>query len=343
MFRLEHPPYLWLLLLVPLVVGLFVWYWRRRRTALDRFADRELIDYIAPGLNRRLPWTKFILLATSLPLLILALANPQWSAQREEVQRRGIDLIIALDISNSMRAEDVKPSRMDRARYFTTTLIDELAGNNIGVELFTCTAVMAAPLTTDYNFVKSVVSTAAPYQISAQGTNLAEAITVAEAAFDEESANHRALIIVSDGEDHDGSAASAAASAYDAGLLVYTVGVGKSSGSLMPITLNNGRSDYIREPGGGPATTSADLATLENIAESGGGSYFPLSGDSENLAQALRAQVDRIEKLEFETQSFSSYDSYFYWFLAPGVLLLLIEFSIGWKEKSKVEGLRPEL
>ena len=333
MFRVEHPEYLWLLLLVPLIAGLFLWYWRQRRAALDRFADRELIDYLAPGVNRRLPWTKFGLLLASLPLLILALANPQWSAQREEMQRRGIDLIIALDISNSMLAEDVKPSRMDRARFFTTTLIDELAGNNIGVELFTCTAVMSAPLTTDYSFVKSVVSTAAPYQISAQGTNLAEAIDVAEAAFDEKSANHRALIIVSDGEDHDGSAAAAAARAHDAGLLVYTVGVGRSGASLMPVQLNNGRSDFIREPGGGPATTSADQATLEDIASSSGGAYFTLSGDSENLAQALRAQVDRIEKQEFETQSFSSYDSYFYWFLAPGVVLLLLEFGLGWRAR----------
>lgn len=335
MFRLEHPEYLWLLALVPVVLLLFAWYWRQRRAALDRFADRELLDYLAPGVNRRLPWTKFGLLLLSLPLLILALANPQWSAQREEMKRRGIDLIIALDISNSMLAEDVKPSRMDRARFFTTTLIDELAGNNIGVELFTCTAVMTAPLTTDYAFVKNVVSTAAPYQISAQGTNLAEAITTAEAAFDEESANHRALIIISDGEDHEGSAAAAAARAHDEGLLVYTVGVGKSSGSLMPVQLNNGRSGYIRAPGGGPATTSADMGTLEDIASSGGGSYFALSGDSENLAQALRAQVDRIEKLEFETQSYSSYDSYFYWFLAPGVLLLLVEFGLGWRANVK--------
>ncbi|WP_116126203.1 VWA domain-containing protein [Lewinella sp. IMCC34183] len=337
MFRVEHPDYLWLLLLVPIVVGLFFWYWRQRRAALDRFADRELLDYLAPGVNRRLPWTKFILLAISLPLLVIALANPQWSAQREEIKRRGIDLVVALDISNSMRAEDVKPSRMDRARFFTNTLIDELKGNNIGVELFTCTAVMAAPLTTDYAFVKSVVSTAAPYQISAQGTNLAEAITTAEAAFDPESANHRALIIVSDGEDHAGAAASAAAAAHEAGLLVYTVGVGQASGSLMPVQLNNGRSDYIREPGGGPATTNADAATLEEIANSGGGAYFALSGDSENLAQALRAQVDRIEKQEFETQEFSSYDSYFYWFLAPAVLLLLIDATLGRKDRRVAE------
>ena len=335
MFRLENPEQLWWLLAVPLLLGLFVWYWRSRRAALDRFADRELLDRIAPGVNRRLPWTKFALTLAAVPLLALALSNPQWSAEREEIRRRGIDLVIALDVSNSMLAEDVQPSRMERARYFASTLADELTGNNIGVELFTCTAVMQAPLTTDYNFIQSVISSAGPYQLSAQGTNLGEAIRHAESSFEEKSANHRALIVISDGEDHDGSAAAAAADAHDAGLLIYTVGVGKQGGSQMPVMLPNGRRDYVRNPGGGAAVTSADPATLEAIATAGGGGYFPLSGDSKGLATALRSQVDRIEKLEFETQSFSTYDSYFYFFLAPAVLLLLIDLTIGRKDRAR--------
>ena len=335
MFRLAHPEALWWLLAIPVALALFVYYWRRRRRALDTFARREVLDYLAPGLNRRLPWTKFGLLLASLPFLAVALANPQWSAQREEIQRRGIDLIVALDVSNSMLAEDVQPSRMERAQYFAATLVDELAGNNIGVALFTCTAVLQAPMTTDYAFVKSVISSAGPYQIPAQGTNLGEAINLAERSFTEESANHRALIIISDGEDHDGSAAAAAATAYESGLLIYTVGVGKQNGSLMPMLLDNGRRDYVRMPDGGAATTSADPATLEAIAGAGGGSYFPLSADSEGLAAALRRQVDRIEKQEFETQEFSSYDSYFYWFLAVAVLLLGVELLMGERGRGK--------
>lgn len=335
MFRFQQPEYLWLLLAVPVLLGLFLWYWNRRRAALDRFADRALIEQLAPGMNRRLPWTKFLLVLVSLPLLSLALANPQWSAEREEVNRRGIDLIVALDVSNSMLAEDVQPSRMERSRYFANTLVDELVGNNIGVELFTCTSLMQAPLTTDYAFVKSVISAAGPYQISAQGTNLGEAIDRAEAAYAEESANHRALIIISDGEDHDGSAAAAAARAHEGGLLIYTVGVGKQEGSFMPLDLPNGRKDYVRQTNGGPATTNADPATLEAVAAAGGGSYFALSGDSKNLAEAIRSRVDRIEKQEFESQSFSTYDSYFYWFLAPAVVLLLIEFFLSRKDRKR--------
>ena len=332
MFRLQSPEYLWLLLLVPLLLLLFVWYWGRRRAALKRFADTELIDHLAPGMNRRLPWTKFALLLLAIPLLSFALTNPQWAADRQEVKRRGIDVVIGLDVSNSMLAEDVQPSRMERARYFGNALVDELAGNNVGVELFTCTSLMQAPLTTDYAFVKSVISAAAPYQISAQGTNLGDAITQAEEAFDEESANHRALILISDGEDHDGSATAAAQAAHEAGLLIYTIGVGTQSGSLMRIDLPDGRQDVVRAPGGQAATTSADPVTLEDVAAAGGGQFFPLSGDSGALAAAIRSRVDRIEKQEFESQSFSSYDSYFYYFLAPAIILLLIELALGRKD-----------
>lgn len=335
MVRLQHPEFLWLLVAVPVLLGIFLWYWRNRRVALARFADRELMDYLAPGINRRLPWTKFFLLLFSIPLLAIALANPQWALERQEINRRGIDIVIALDVSNSMLAEDVKPSRMERARYFANTLTDELIGNNLGVELFTCTAYLQAPLTTDYAFVKSVISSAGPYQISAQGTNLGEAIRTAEEAFGDESANHRALILISDGEDHDGSAAAAASTAYDRGLLIYTIGVGKQEGSFIPQTGRSGRKDYLRTSGGGPATTNADPTTLKAIARNGGGNYFPLSGDSNALASAIRARVDRIEKQEFEAQTFSPYDSYFYWFVGPAVLLLLLDFALGRKDNPK--------
>ncbi len=333
MLRLQHPEFLYLIGLVPLLFGLFFFYWNRRRAALRRFADTELIDHLAPGMNRRLPWTKFSLLLLSIPLLALALSNPQWSAEREEIKRRGIDVVIGLDISNSMLAKDVQPSRMERAKYFATALVEELTGNNVGVELFTCTSLMQAPLTTDYAFVKSVIAAAGPYQISAQGTNIGEAISKAEQAFDEESANHRALILISDGEDHDGSAAAMATSARERGLLIYTIGVGTESGSLMRIDLPDGRQDVVRAAGGGAATTSANPETLEAVATAGGGQFFPLSGDSGALAAAIRARVDRIEKQEFESQSFSSYDSYFYYFLGPAILLLLIEFAIGRKDQ----------
>lgn len=334
MFRLQNPDYLYLAALAPLLLAVFVYYWRGRRRALERFADRAMIPRLAPGVNKRLPWTKVALIVLAVPLLAMAAANPQWAAQREEIKRRGIDVIIGLDVSNSMMAEDVKPSRMERAKFFATELVDELVGNNLGVELFTCTALMQAPLTTDYAFIKTVVNSAAPYQISAQGTNLGQAIETAEAAFDEKSANHRALILISDGEDHDGNARNAASRAHDEGLLIYTVGVGKSGSHLMPYLDANGIRRTINDAGR-PVTTTADMETLRDVAEAGGGKYYPLSGDSGALAAAIKTTVDRIEKQEFEAQTHSTYDSYFHYFLLPALLLLGLEFYLGRRDARK--------
>ncbi|MEM6398359.1 MAG: VWA domain-containing protein [Bacteroidota bacterium] len=329
MFRFEHPTYLLLLLALPVVLGLFLWYWRYRRQALGRFADAELLDYLAPDMSNRLPKVKFLLVFTALPLLILALANPQYSAQREEINRRGIDLIIAMDVSRSMLARDIEPSRMDRSRYFANALIDELTGNNIGIEFFTCTPVISAPLTTDYQFLRSVVTAAEPGQISAQGTDIGAAIELAEANYREESTNHRALVIISDGEDFGGEANAQATSAFDKGLIIFTVGVGRGGAAPMPYELSNGREAMIRDGSGNSAMTTSDPETLKRVAESGGGQFFPLGGDTRDLVLALRKQIDRIEKMEFEEQSQATYDTYFYYFLIPGLLLLFIDYLIG--------------
>ncbi|MEM8583832.1 MAG: VWA domain-containing protein [Bacteroidota bacterium] len=329
MFRFEHPSYLLLLLGLPLLLGLFIWYWQYRKRALGRFADAELLDYLAPGISNSLPKVKFLLVFAALPLLILALANPQYSAQREEIKRRGIDLFIAMDVSRSMLARDIEPSRMDRSRYFANALIDELTGNNIGIEFFTCTPVISAPLTTDYQFLRSVVTAAEPGQISAQGTDIGAAIALAESNYREESSNHRALVVISDGEDFGGMAADQARQAFDKGLIIFAVGVGRGGAAPMPYKLSNGREAMIRDASGNSAMTQADPSTLKSIAEAGGGEYFPLGGDTRELVLALRRRIDRIEKMEFEEQTQATYDSYFYFFLIPGLLLLFIDYLIG--------------
>ncbi len=331
MFRFEHPDFLWALSLLPVLIAYFAISYARRKRALERFANPELLDRLAPGWNPRRHVTKFVLICLALPLLVIAWANPQFSAQRETVTRRGIDLVVALDVSRSMLAQDVQPSRLERSRRFATQLIDQLASNNIGLELFTCTAFMRVPRTTDYAMVKSVISMAGPGMMETQGTDLGEAIKTGEQAFDEQNPNHRALIIISDGEDHGGKGAEAAAEARKNGLLIYTVGVGRAEGTFIPIMKDLNREDYARNSQGEPIRTKANVESLQAIAAAGGGDYYNLTSDSGALADRIRAKIDEIEKLEFESYAFKSYDSYFAYFMWPGVLLLLIEFMINYR------------
>ena len=277
MFRFEHASNLWLLSLLPVLLLIFAWAWRRRSKAMERFGGPEVVERLAPGLSRYKHWLKSGLLLIGLALLVIAWANPQWGGKRQPVQRRGIDLFVALDISQSMMAEDISPSRLERAKRFGQQLIDELSGNNLGVILFACNAFPVTPLTSDYAFAKLTLATANPSQAGAQGTSLGEAIDLAERSFDPENQNHKALIILTDGEDHDGSAAERAAAAHGNGLLIYTVGVGEEEGTFIPVLQGN-RIDYLRDETGNPVRTHLDPATLEAVAEAGGGAYSWPSG-----------------------------------------------------------------
>ncbi len=335
MFRFENPDYLYALLLLPVLLVFFLLAWRFRQRALSRLARAELLERLAPGLSGRRHWVKFGLLLLALAALTIGLANPQWSGQRREVTRRGIDLIIALDISRSMLAEDIQPNRLERAKRFAQNLVDELEGNQIGVELFACNAYLQVPMTTDYAFVNLALSTAETDQATAQGTAIGEAIRLAERSYPEESRNHRALIILTDGEDHDGTAAEAAAEAREQGLLIYSVGVGQESGSFIPDPALGG--DYLRDINGEPVRTRLDPATLQAVAEAGGGAYYTLTNDISGLANHLRGQIESIEQREFEEQSFTDYDSYFQYFIALALLLLVVEYSLAYRRSTRRE------
>ena len=180
MFRFEHSVYLWSLALLPVLLGFFFLAWRLRKRALERFGGEDVVSRLAPGLSRYKHLVKFGLLLGAFLLLVIGLANPQWGGKRQPVQRKGIDLFIALDISQSMRAEDVSPSRLERAKRFGQQLVDKLSSNNIGVILFACNAFPVAPLTSDYYFAKLALATASPDQAGEQGTAVSAAIDLAE-------------------------------------------------------------------------------------------------------------------------------------------------------------------
>lgn len=331
MFRFEHPEHLYALLAVPLLVLFFTASRLHRRRALTRFGDLQLMKQIAPDMSKYKHTLKFILLIIGMAILVIAWANPQWGSKKETVTRKGIDLFIALDISQSMLAEDVSPSRLERAKRFGQNLVEGLKGENIGVILFACNAYLQVPLTIDYSFADLFLRTANPGMAPSQGTSLAEAIQLAQQSFPEENERNKALVIISDGEDHDGAAAAVATEANENGLTIFTIGIGNPEGSFIP-TRVAGRADYKRDNAGNPIRSSLDETTLREVAEAGSGLYFNLSGRDQDIVNALRERIDQIEKQEFEQQSFTDYASYFQLFIALGLLLLILEFIISYRK-----------
>ena len=337
MFRFEHPNYLYALILLPVLAAFFLGYWQWRKRAIGRFGDRSLLEQLMPGASKYKHPVKFSLLLLALAFLIVGWANPQWGNKREKVKRKSADVIIALDISNSMYAEDIAPNRLERAKKFAENLVEKLKGERIGLILFAGGAYLQAPLTTDYTVIQLFIRSANPELAGTQGTSIGDAIDAARNSFPEENHSHKALIIITDSEDHDGEAlASAEKLARENGIILFTVGVGTPEGSFIPVLIN-GREDYKRDDTGQPVRSRLNEEALRELAENGGGAYFPIS-QGDGVAIALQKHIDQMEKRELEVRAFTSFDSYFQYFLAAGVFLLVVELMISYQKEKWLEG-----
>ncbi len=333
MFRFEHEAYLVILLgIFPLALLLYlawIWYNRQQRKLGEASLIQHLKVDVYPRLRR---WLSFLSLLI-FTLLVIAWANPQWGAKRQKVKAKSTDIFIAMDISNSMYCEDVAPSRMEVAKKFAFDLIEKLKGERIGLIFFAGNAYLQMPLTTDYAAAQVFVRAANPGLATSQGTALGEAIRTAEEGFGKDVKKHRSLIIISDGEDHDADAIESSASAHEKGMLIFTVGIGTTQGSFIPIQVRGNR-DWKRDASGQPIQTRLNETLLNEIAHKGGGDFFRLNGTSEVL-NALDNKIDVLEKEEFEERSFSEYESYFQWFLGSAILLYMIQWLLGhnlWKK-----------
>jgi Ca-activated chloride channel family protein len=231
MFRFEHITYLWLLLAVIPALLLFVLFFFWRKRAIARFGNTTLVRQLIPDFSNRKPFIKFLLLTLAFIFIVLGFANPQLGTRQEKVKREGIDVIIALDVSNSMMSEDVKPSRLDRAKNFVSNFIDQLSNDRLGMIVFAGNAYMQMPLTVDYSAARMYLHTVNPGMVPTQGTNFAEAIDLAEQGFVKGENSHKALVIITDGEDNEGGVSEKIAEAAEQGIKVFTIGVGSENGS----------------------------------------------------------------------------------------------------------------
>jgi len=337
MFRFEYPDHLYALLLIPLLVGFFIAMTYLRKRAIERFGESSLLVQLMPGVSKYKHAVKFTLLTVALAFLVIAWANPQFGTKVQKVERKSADVFIALDVSRSMWTEDIAPSRMDRASRFTQNLIESLAGERIGLILFAGNAYMQMPLTTDYAAALLFAKSANPDLAPSQGTSIADAIQLAQRSFDEENKNYKALIVITDGEDHEGEAITLAEESNADGLLIFTVGVGTENGSLIPTTVN-GYTDYLRDNSGNPVRSALNEDLLRDIAQAGDGSYFNLNAGEEAIVSAVRAGIDQLEKQEMEQRVFDEYNSWFQLPLGIALVLLIIEFFISYRKSRILEG-----
>jgi len=301
-----------------------------RKRIMQRFGESHLVRQLMPQVSKYKHTVKFILLLFSMSLLCVAYANPQWGTKKEKVKRKSSDVFIALDVSESMLAQDLPPSRLDRAKQFTQKLIRELKGERIGTIIFAGNAYMQMPLTADYSSAAMFVKSASTRMVPTQGTAIGDAIRLATQSYDESGKFHKALIIITDGENHDQDALDQAKIAAEQGVLIFTVGVGTSAGSPIP-TFENGQSQYKKDKQGNTVVSKLNENMLSSLAAAGSGKYYNIT-NGEKVIDALQKYIETLEKQEFEQRTFSEYESYFQWFLALALLFLLIEFLLSYQK-----------
>lgn len=331
MFRFAHIEFLWLLALVPVLIGAHIWMTRRKRRQLESFGDAELVRELMPNASKVRPHVKFALLLTSLVLLIFAIARPQYGTKEQTIKRQGIEAMIALDISNSMLAEDVAPNRLDRAKQMLSKLVDQMVDDKIGLVVFAGEAFTQLPITCDYVSAKMFLQNTNPDLIPAQGTAIGAAINTCLHSFGaEESEANRAIIVITDGENHEDDALAAAKAAKEKGIHVFVVGIGKPDGSPIP----DGKGGFKKDRSGQVVVSRLSEDMCKEIAAAGGGVY--VRADNTNSAsRALQQEIDKLGKTEIETKVYTDYNEQFQSFVLIALLLLVIEFFVfGRKNKT---------
>jgi len=336
LFRFEHPDYLYALAIIPVVLVLFVLAQMARRRAIRRLGDADLVAQMMPKASKYKHPLKAGLFLLGLAFLVVGWANPQWGTKKEKVKVKSVDVYIALDVSQSMLAEDIAPNRLERAKRFASELVEQLKGNRIGLIVFAGNAYLQMPLTTDYAAAQLFLKTANTEMVPTQGTAIGEAIKLARKSMDDADKSHKALLIITDGESHDEGATEAAEAAHEAGLLIFTIGVGTPQGSKIPVFYNGQRGFKVDE-NGQEVVTRLNEAMLADLAKSGGGTYFNISAGDQVIG-ALQSHIEQLEKKEREMRSFEDYESYFQYFIGLALLLFLVEFIISYRTNRWLEG-----
>lgn len=339
MVQLENPEYLYLLILLPVLLFVFLVYRILRRRKLRRFGRPDLLPTLMPMASGFRPWFRFGLYLLATGSLVVAAVNPRVGSRMEEAKREGIDIVVALDVSRSMLAEDIKPNRLERARLAVIRLIDRLDGDRFGLVVFAGNAVTQVPLTTDHHAAKMLTRTVSTNSVQVQGTAIGTAIERAMAAFSSDDLTNKVLIIVSDGENHLDDPVEVARRAHQRGLTIHTVGVGTPAGAPIPLIENGQLTGFLRDNSGNTVVSRFDEATLREIARVGGGIFTEGRGADMGLGRIIE-EIRAVEKEEFDLLVFADFESRYHYFVAMALLLFLAELIISNKKSRRLQQLR---
>ena len=330
MIYLAQPAYLFLLLLIPLFfVGYALWL-RRCKRLLARLGDPGLIEKLIPDASTGKGWLKITLLALAWLFFVIGLARPQTGARLKEHESKGAEVMIALDVSNSMLAEDYSPNRLERSKLAISRLVDKLAGDRVGLVVFAGQAFVQLPITTDYVSAKIFLSSTNTNSVPVQGTALAEAISTCARSYSTQSEKSRAIIVISDGENHEDDPVEAASQAAGMGIKVYTIGVGSLRGE--PISVNG---ELLKDREGNIVVTHLDEETLKNVARAGKGAYIH-AGNEEFGLNPIINDLRKLEEEAYKSVVFEEYEEEYMYFFAIALVLFVIEMLIGsrrWKRR----------
>lgn len=321
--RFLYPELLFLLLLPVLLIVPVLYRTHVQRKKLKEFGRTDLVRDLMPDLSLRRKLGKDLILLFAFALMILALARPQMGAKTEKVKLEGIEMMVALDISNSMRATDASPSRLALARNIVSRMIDKMSNNKIGLIFFAGDAFVQMPITTDFISAKMFLDNASPDLIEAQGTEIGKAVRMARRSFSKDNKAKKAIVIITDGENHDGDAIGEVEAAKKEGILVSVIGVGTEEGG--PIKMDDGH--YLTDENGQMVVTKLNTEMAKEIASAAGG-IFIHAEDVSGSVRAIQKSLEKLEKTELESTIYSAYNEVYQYFLFPAILLLVLEFVI---------------
>ena len=325
MFRFGEPTYLYLLLLLPFLAAFYLYSNYKRRKNIRRFGDPTLLAQLMPDVSKYRPDVKFWIIFVAIGLFSVLLARPQFGSKLETVKRKGVEVIIALDISNSMLAQDVQPSRLEKAKRLISRLVDELDNDKVGMIVFAGDAFTQLPITSDYISAKMFLESISPSLISKQGTAIGEAINLAARSFTPQEGVGRAIIVITDGENHEGGAVEAAQEAAEKGMQVFVLGVGSPDGS--PIPAEDGSNNFRRDKDGNVIVTRLNEQMCQEIAKAGNGMYIRV--DNTNSAEkVLNNEIAKLSKADVESQVYTEFDEQFQALAWLVLILLVVEMLI---------------